>query len=113
MTRINCIPVTELTQAHLVAEYRELPRLRHAKVVNRQIPKTYRMGIGHCLFFYDKGKWLEDRHLQLINEMKRRGYNVNLPALKLNWPQQNMNDWQVTNEAIKINRERIKERLNE
>ena len=26
MTRINCVPVTELHDRHLVAEYRELPR---------------------------------------------------------------------------------------
>ena len=27
MTRINCVPVEELTDKHLGAEYRELPRL--------------------------------------------------------------------------------------
>ena len=27
MTRINCVPVEELHQKHLVAEYRELPRV--------------------------------------------------------------------------------------
>ncbi|ENT03393.1 hypothetical protein C038_02848 [Brucella sp. 63/311] len=27
MTRINCIPPAELTGPHLVAEYRELPRV--------------------------------------------------------------------------------------
>lgn len=111
MTRINCIPVTELSQLHLIAEYRELPRLRHARVVDRQIPDSYRLGKGHCLFFYDKGKWLERRHSQLVQEMKRRGITVNLSALRLNWPLENMNDWQPTIEAMKVNRERINERL--
>lgn len=27
MTRINCVPVTELSQKHLVAEYREIGRV--------------------------------------------------------------------------------------
>lgn len=27
MTRINCVPVEELSGPHLVAEYRELPRV--------------------------------------------------------------------------------------
>lgn len=27
MTRINVVPVTELTDKHLLAEYRELPRI--------------------------------------------------------------------------------------
>ena len=27
MTRINCIPVEELSTPHLIAEYRELPRV--------------------------------------------------------------------------------------
>ena len=31
MTRINCIPVQELSAPHLVAEYRELPCARIAE----------------------------------------------------------------------------------
>lgn len=110
MTRINCVPVSELTDKHLVAEYRELPRLRHAKHANG-VPDTYRMGEGHCRFFYNKGRYLMRRHAQLIDEMKRRGCTVNLPTLKLDWPADRMKDWRPGKADRYINRQRIKERM--
>jgi deoxyribonuclease (pyrimidine dimer) len=114
MTRINCIPPSELRREHLVAEYRELPRIRHAypRSSPPNVPPTYRLGPGHLTFFYDKGVWLERRHRQLIAEMRRRGYQVNLPPLDLShWPSSAMNDWQSSPAALAINRERIQERL--
>jgi len=114
MTRINCIPVTELTSKHLLAEYRELPRVRHAypRKASASIPPAYVLGKGHVTFFYDKGLWLEQRHAALIAEMRRRGYTVNLPPLDLgHWPQGAMNNWRVTDEAMRLNRERISQRL--
>lgn len=116
MTRINCVPVATLTRAHLVAEYRELPRARHAwpRRTAPQIPATYRMGKGHVTFFYDKGLWLERRHRALVAEMQARGYVVNLPPLDLaHWPEHAMNDWQPTAAAVAISEARIQERLAE
>lgn len=113
MTRINCVPAKELTQAHLIAEYRELPRIRHAwpRKTKPVIPKNYLMGKGHVTFFYDKGIWLENRHAELIAEMLNRGYNANLPPLNLShWPESAMNDWEATSEAIAVNKKRIAER---
>lgn len=112
MTRINCIPVSELTRQHLVAEYREITRARSWNIRRRPLPDSYRMGKGHCLFFHDKGLYLQKRHRQLIAEMKRRGYNPTLPPLDLShWPEWAMNDWQPDTEAMTVNRERIAERL--
>lgn len=57
MTRINIIPVHELTGKHLVAEYRELPRvpnmvLRHQSMGKTPsdfvIPPGLRVGQGPC-----------------------------------------------------------------
>jgi deoxyribonuclease (pyrimidine dimer) len=110
MTRINCVPVSELVDKHLLAEYRELPRLRHLKPRVSSI-NQYVLGKGHCIFFLDKGKYLESRHSELCNEMKRRGFTVNLPELKLDWICKFMNDWTPTRGDIKLNRERIKVRL--
>lgn len=113
MTRINCIPVKELTGKHLVAEYREICWARSWKIRKRPLPESYRMGKGHCLFFHNKGQWLEKRHRQLIAEMKERGYQVNLSPLDLaHWPFWAMKDWQPDKTAMAINRERIQERLN-
>lgn len=114
MTRINVIPPSELNAKMLVSEYRELPRVRHAYPRRKPatIPESYRLGLGHVTFFYDKAVWLERRHRQLIAEMGRRGYTVNLPALDLShWPGWARQDWQPDQAAMKLNRERIRERL--
>jgi len=107
------VPPTELTRVHLVAEYREICRARSWHIRQRPLPDSYRMGKGHCLFFHDKGLWLEQRHRQLIEEMHRRGYTVNLPPLDLShWPEWARGDWQPDKAAVAINRQRIAERLN-
>jgi len=118
MTRINCIPANELTDKHLVAEYRELPRLaKHAKQKWERNPGfvppgSYRMGKGHMDFFVDKGAWLAMRHRELTAEMKKRGFTVNYPIYPSDFhPTEWMNDWAPTTEAQEINRQRIQERL--
>ena len=114
MTRINLDEVGSLMWKHLISEYRELPRVRHAypRKSAPKIPKNFVLGKGHETFFYNKGIWLERRHRQLIAEMKRRGYQTNLPPLDLShWPEEAMNDWVPTLEAIALSRSRIDERL--
>jgi len=118
MTRINCIPAKELTDKHLVAEYRELPRLaKHAKQKKDNnpsfvAPDTYRLGKGHMDFFVDKGLWLELRHKELVNEMISRGFKVNYPKYPVDiHPKEWFNNWRPTKEAMELNRQRIKERL--
>lgn len=124
MTRINVVPVQSLTRAHLVAEYRELPRtfaLAHKASIssrpwtNNQ-PKQYTLGTGHILFFYDKLGFLAKRHLELIQEMIRRGYEPKfLDCLKEQWqdkiPAGYWKDYVPTKDAIQINQERIDKRL--
>lgn len=110
MTRINCVQPSELVDKHLFAEIRELPRLRHLRP-RHNVPQSYRMGTGHVLFFMDKGKYLEQRHRSLLAEWHRRNHQCNIPALKLDWPDDFMNDWMPDKVAMNINRERIQERL--
>lgn len=119
MTRVNCIPVSELTARHLVAEYRELPRL-YALAAGAYArgetpldhPTEYRLGAGHVRFFYSRIGFVIKRHRQLIAEMKRRGYSpsydvVVAPELPQSW----MRNWRPTAQAQAINRARIAERL--
>ena len=115
MTRINCIPVTELVDKHLVAEYRELPRVlklaRHPKA-GEVFPTEYTLGAGHVKFFYNKIDYIYERFTQLVLEMKRRGFKPQYDEL----PQYIFhlslwNGWTPTAEAQRINRERIAERL--
>jgi len=114
MTRINCIPVEELTNKHLIAEYREMLRFRHVypRNTNPIIPSEYVLGKGHVTFFFDKGGYLLKRHSQLIKEMNVRGYKTNFSLDLSDWPKDCLNDWKPDDVAIRINRERIFERLN-
>lgn len=122
MTRINCVPVEELHYKHLIAEYRELPRVfglvRNWYMKNGtalKVPDHYTMGTGHVKFFYNKLMYLTERHKQLVQEMINRNY---LPKFtgdlyqdfndipKIFW-----NDWNPDVNAIETNRKRILDRL--
>ena len=113
MTRINLVYPSALTRQHLIAEYRELPRIKNLHPrISYNIPNSYRMGSGHVLFFMDKGLWLIDRYDQLVCEMQNRGYHVSYPELDLShWPESMMNDWEPSKEEIEISQVRINEKL--
>jgi deoxyribonuclease (pyrimidine dimer) len=84
MTRINVVPVECLTNKHLMAEYRELPRVftavdkLHKEGRAVTIPDTYRLGTGHIKFFYTKLSWLYDRYFLLMRELRKRGFNLDM-----------------------------------
>jgi len=122
MTRINCIPPEELTGRHLVAEYRELPRIFGLveKAITRgenpndpRNPTTYRLGTGHVRFFYSRLQWLLQRQRSLIEEMMKRGYQPTHDATGLGEgiPMEWWGDWSPDEHSMMINRERIAERL--
>jgi len=83
MTRINLVPPAALHPRHLVAEYRELPRLfaliradDARRAAGRKTPDpapTYLLGPGHVRFFYNKAPWLLERQHALVAEMRARG----------------------------------------
>jgi len=117
MTRINCVPPEELSRQHLVAEYRELPRVfalaEKACNAGRKLkaPERYTLGTGHVLFFYRRLLWCRKRFLALREEMLRRGYQPTYNdtpdvALPTDWWQ----DWEPDVTALEINRQRIAER---
>lgn len=110
MTRINCIPPSELTDKHLVAEYRELPRI-FALARHCVAPAEYVLGTGHMTFFYDKLQYLSDRHAELVREMRHRGFTVNYPKPPINPDSSLYGQWIPTKKAMALNRQRIKERL--
>lgn len=122
MTRINVVPVDELTDNFILAEYFELPRLFPliGKAIERgdnEVPETYRLGTGHMRFFYDKLTYLFRRFEQLDNEGAKRGLNLKVdpdvdPAfLDPQWygPEfdNRWNDYTPTPEAIQLNRDRL------
>lgn len=119
MTRINVVPVEELTDQHLFAEYREITRLFPLSLKAnergfKQPIHEYVLGTGHVKFFYDKLGFIEARYFNLKKELLLRGYNITLkddivryrdliPAM--------YNDYVPTGDSIKISRARIREKL--
>ena len=125
MTRVNIIPVEELHDQHLIAEYRELTMvpaalnrtLKSKKGLDKtKIPENYTLNQGHVYFFYNKGKYLDKRYSQIFKEMQNRGFS---PDLKRKFPKNIFiendlyKDWMPNPEDLKIIRERIKNKINQ
>ena len=116
MTRINLIPPTELCDQHLLAEHRELTRIPNAvakgKFHLKGQPEEYKLGEGHVRFFFNKTAFLKRRYDELHKECKARGFKVQyiwpetLPSSPELWL-----DYQPTDAALEINRQRIQERM--
>lgn len=122
MTRINIVPPTELTDQHLVAEYREIfmvgPSLQRSiksKAGVHGIPNRYTLNKGHVKFFYNKGKYLHNRYLSLIAEMRDRGMNPNPDRVFSvdHFPDPYYNDWCPEDGDFDIVRDRIRLRISE
>ena len=123
MTRINLVLPSELSDQHLVAEYREIFMVgsslqRSLKSKNWEktlanIPKKYTLNKGHVTFFYNKGKYLYKRYDLLIEEMKNRGMNPDSERKfkTEQWPDELFNDWEPEPDDYKVIRARIKEKI--
>ena len=123
MTRINLVDTSELSDQHLVAEYREIFMVgsslqRSLKSKNWEktlanIPKKYTLNKGHVTFFYNKGKYLYKRYELLIEEMKNRGMNPDSERKfkTEEWPDELFTDWEPEPDDYKVIRARIKEKI--
>ena len=123
MTRINLVNPGELSDQHLVAEYREIFMVGSSlqrsmkskswsKTINN-ITKDFTLNKGHVTFFYNKGKYLEKRYQKLVSEMKKRGMNPD-PDKKFKknqWPKKLYNDWRPKQKDYEIIRKRIDEKV--
>ena len=123
MTRINIISPSELTDQHLIAEYREIfmvagslkrTLISKSGFVESKVPKNFTLNNGHVYFFYNKGKYLYKRYNLIIKEMKSRGFK---PDENRIFPKDifilnNLfNDWEPNQIDIKIIRKRINEKI--
>jgi len=122
MTRINLVPVQELADQHLMAEYRELPRIfgavrKHVqdekKVKDFKISNTYLLGTGHVTFFYNKLQFLADRHYDLVLECLRRGIKISNTGLNdiSDIPTEWCSTYIPTDKDIELSRSRIIEKI--
>lgn len=115
MTRINVISPSDLTDQHLLAEYRELPRVftlaRNAQPLNLGfIPTAYTLGSGHVRFFYPRTGFLARRQEELIRELLDRGYK--LTHLSAPEPVPGLDrDWTPDEAALHVNLTRLRDKL--
>lgn len=121
MTRINVVPVETIHGRQLAGEYLELPRV-FAHMLQRvetgnlpdKIPPEYVLGTGHVTFFFDKLGYLEKRYAEVCAEMRWRGYDITPKNLRAKFsmiPDKWWGDYTPTADALRINQERIDERL--
>lgn len=123
MTRINIISPSELTDQHLIAEYREIfmvagslkrTLISKSGFVESKVPKNFTLNNGHVYFFYNKGKYLYKRYNLIIKEMKSRGFKPNENRIfpKDIFINNNLfNDWEPNQNDIKIIRKRINDKI--
>ena len=83
MTRINIVPVQELSDQWLIAEYKELPRVIKQDIDISDAPVRYKLGLGHVKWCKKHACWTMARYFEICDEMKYRGFKVNYPAEKL------------------------------
>lgn len=115
MTRINLVPVSELSDQHLIAEYRELPRVfSYAKTLKdfKPVKGSYRLGTGHVKFFVDKLHFLNDRYAALHAEMNNRGFKTSYSSKSFDISIPDVQKKYVpTQKEIQISRERINAKI--
>lgn len=120
MTRINLVHPSELHTKHLVAEYREIVRVfslaRNAQneIHKVKIPNEYTLGTGHVKFFYSLLGFISDRYDTLCAEMAARKFSFSrIPKEDLHQgiDKSMFFGYTPTEAAIKLNRERIADRM--
>ena len=123
------VPPSELVRVHLHAECREIVRVfslarkatqqygnASAWAKHKKPSASYTLGKGHVLFFVPHIKYLAQRYQELCADWRSRGYNVaQIPEEELiaGIDSSFMNDYTPTQDAMRINRERIALRLSE
>jgi deoxyribonuclease (pyrimidine dimer) len=115
MTRINTLHPKYLADQHLLAEYRELPRvfdlalrwMERTDCDTARLPGTYRMGKGHVMFFYDKLDWCVARQRALIEECQRRGFDISHTEVPEDLPEDLCCYWNPTEVDLSINLSRL------
>lgn len=122
--RVNLVNPGFLTDQHLMAEYREsfmLPgslknwlKTQTISAIENKIPEKFPLGKGHILFFANKGKYMSDRYNLLINELSKRGYDLDFSRktypLHIH-PTEFQNNYTPDEDAFSLIYERISSRI--
>ena len=81
MTRINVVPVEELSDQHLIAEYHELPRCFKQNINIEVAPETYCLGKNHMKWAKKHWVYCFLRFQELVREMHHRGFKTSYEVL--------------------------------
>lgn len=115
MTRVNVIPVEELSDQHLIAEYRELPRCIKQEIDISDAPDKYCLGKGHMKWARKHGAYTINRFDAICKEMDYRGFNRAFGSMELlcfvnEWYPGHYTNYSPSENDIKLNRARIVEK---
>jgi deoxyribonuclease (pyrimidine dimer) len=128
VTRINLVPVEDLADQHLFAEWREIKmvpaalrrslKTRKTSDILAGVPKRYTLNKGHVTFFFNKMLFLYDRYCELTEELDDRGYNLTYHDLNFIFYRDipevfRTQNWESNNDDKKVNIERILLRISE
>lgn len=118
MTRINLVEPRKLTDQHLLAEYRELPRVfwlvRKKIQENKEVIhwNKFTMWTWHVIFFYNKLLFLEKRFKSLVLECEKRGFNIKYSNYDISdIPDEFKKDYIPNTTDIKISKERLNTKI--
>lgn len=123
MTRVNLISPVCLYDQHIIAEWREIPRIPNAvrKLlltkgtydILKEIPQHYTLGKGHVKHFYNKLQFIKNRHELLKEEGRNRGLNLESITINLEGiPEIFKNDFFPQEKDVILNLQRITEKIN-
>jgi len=113
MTRINiAIPTKSLSDKHLLAEHREIVRIKHVINTKTPIPQQFTMGEGHVLFFVNKIGYVYDRYKELYNECLARGFDVTDMSSSFDGLDKTKNYTPTIGDKLKI-KQRLIQKINE
>lgn len=108
MTRINVVPVSELSDQHLIAEYHELPRVLKQNINITDAPEQYCLGKGHMKWGKLHAGYCVYRYLLLRKEMAYRGFKVGYDMFNLKSLEPR--GYHIEQEDIELNRQRLREK---
>lgn len=77
MTRINVVHTNELSDAWLIAEYKELPLVLKGNFSIKDAPNKYKLGTGYVKWARKHALFVLNIYHSLVEEMKYRGFKVN------------------------------------
>lgn len=83
MTRENLISVSELSDQHLLAEYKEICRAILQDINIKDAPTIYCLGTGHVKWAAKYGLFTIQRYRKIIHELHYRGFKTNYKASEL------------------------------